>query len=227
MGAVSERIGVAGSPVALKFQNAEPTRPGVLQLVEPLPGGLPVRRTISILVTMADIFVSHIHEEADAAEALTKYLRDYGFESFLSSERWQIRAGDRWFDRITEELAQAKIVLLMLSKRSVDRPWINFEAGRPWSQKKITIPVCFGGLEPEAMPRPYSDLQGIDLATGAYTLVLDCHAYLKEAEPYGRFQIGRSFTAPPPIPDHDASAILSAVLKRFVPRMPPPGAAEK
>jgi hypothetical protein len=176
---------------------------------------------------MADIFVSHIHEEADAAEALTKYLRDYGFESFLSSERWQIRAGERWFDRITEELEEARIVLLMLSLRSVDRPWINFEAGWSWSQKKITIPVCFGGLKPGAMPRPYSDLQGIDLATGAYTLVLDCHAFLNEAGPQTPFQIGRSFTAPPPSPDHAASAVLSAVLERFAPRMPPPGTAVK
>jgi hypothetical protein len=109
---------------------------------------------------MADIFVSHIHEEADAAEALTKYLGDYGFESFLSSERWQVRAGDRWFDRITEELAAARIVLLMLSKRSVDRPWIDFEAGWSWSQKKITIPACFGGLDPGAMPRPYFGSSG-------------------------------------------------------------------
>jgi hypothetical protein len=195
--------------------------------LKPLSDGTSLRKTVSILMAMADIFVSHIHEEAEAAEALTQYLRDYGFESFLSSERWQIRAGDRWFDRITEELAEAKIVLLMLSKRSVDRPWINFEAGWSWSQKKKTIPVCFGGLEPHTMPRPYSDLQGIDLATEAYALVLDCHAYLTEAEPYGQLHPSRSFTAPPPIPDHGASSILSAVLKRFMPRMPPPGTAER
>jgi hypothetical protein len=160
---------------------------------------------------MADIFISHIHEEAEASKALSKYLGMYGLDSFLSSENWQVRLGERWFNRITEELEQARIVILMLSSKSVRRPWINFEAGWAWSKNKVTIPACFGGLNPGEMPRPYSDLQGLDLTTGAYTLVLDCHQYLK----------GTGFTMPPPIPN-DGTDELLAILKRFTPRMPPP-----
>lgn len=132
---------------------------------------------------MADIFISHIHEEAEAAKALNNYLKGYGLKGFLSSDNWQIHAGERWFERITQELEQAKIVILMLSRQSVARPWINFEAGWAWSKGKVTIPACFGGLTPGDMPRPYSDLQGLSLGQDSYALARDCCHHLKQQIP--------------------------------------------
>jgi hypothetical protein len=129
---------------------------------------------------MADIFISHIHEEAIAAEGVRRYLADFDLDAFLSSENWELRLGERWFDRITDELKAANIVILMLSPNSVARPWINFEAGWAWGQDKVTIPACFGGLEVGSMPRPYSDLQGVQLDTGHTRLVFDCYHYLKK-----------------------------------------------
>ena len=55
------------------------------------------------------------------------------------------------------------MVILMLRPQSVGRPWINFEAGAAWLAKKAVIPVCFGGLTKDQMPKPYSGIQGLNL----------------------------------------------------------------
>jgi hypothetical protein len=54
----------------------------------------------------------------------------------------------------------------MLSKASVSRPWINFEAGAAWLADKAVIPACFGGLtKGTRVPKPYSGIQALDLPT--------------------------------------------------------------
>src|SRR5580700_11302603 len=104
---------------------------------------------------MADIFISHIHEEEKLADELLKFLRselDRSTEVFLSSDSWQVYAGEIWLDRIREELSAAKVVVLMLSPKSVERPWVNFEAGAGWLTSKVIIPVCHGGLGKSSLP---------------------------------------------------------------------------
>jgi len=78
---------------------------------------------------VAQLFISHVHEEAAVAEAVLRFLKGFELNAFLSSDHWQIRAGERWFDRIAAELTDARVVVLLLSKYSVRSPWINFEAG--------------------------------------------------------------------------------------------------
>ncbi|MCJ7503362.1 MAG: toll/interleukin-1 receptor domain-containing protein [Acidobacteriia bacterium] len=122
---------------------------------------------------MADIFISYVHEEAAIAEALQTYLRDVyaGQKVFLSSDQWQIFAGDIWFDRIRAELGPAKVVILLLSKRSVARPWVNFEAGAAWLSDKKIIPVCIGDLDKGDLPKPYSSIQAVSLPEDHYYLL--------------------------------------------------------
>jgi hypothetical protein len=116
---------------------------------------------------MADVFISFIHEEAGYAKAVQAFLLqifETNVKPFLSSDRFQVFAGEKWLDRIMDELQSAKIVLLMLSQKSVQRPWVNFEAGAAWTRNIVTIPVCYGGMSKGALPKPYSSLQGVDLA---------------------------------------------------------------
>ena len=130
---------------------------------------------------MADIFISHIHEEEVVAKALLCLLRKLlgsNRKAFLSSDRWQIHAGEIWLDRIKEELTSAKVVILLLSPESVKRAWVNFEAGAAWGMDKIIIPVCFNGLSKGNMPHPYSSRQGLDLEHDGYYLVTSLHHHL-------------------------------------------------
>lgn len=129
------------------------------------------------------------------AEAVLRFLRESKLTAFLSSDHWQVRAGEKWFERIAAELKEAKIVILLLSPQSVERPWINFEAGWAWATStKNIIPLCFGELTKRAMPRPYSDLQGLNLRSDYYDLVKDCHRYLNPNN-----------LAPPPLSSDDPS----------------------
>jgi hypothetical protein len=115
---------------------------------------------------MSDVFISFIHEESATAEAVQHFVNQMlsgQAEAFLSSDKFQVYAGELWLDRILEELNAAKVVLLLLSERSVTRAWVNFEAGAGWFTKKKVIPVCIKEMNKDKLPKPYSSLQAIDL----------------------------------------------------------------
>ena len=117
---------------------------------------------------IAETFISFIHEEREYAEAIQKFLAqiiEAESKPFLSSDKLQVYAGEKWLDRIMDELDEAKVVVLMSSEESVQRPWVNFEAGAAWIRKIPIIPVCFQGLTRDDLPKPYSSLQAVDLTS--------------------------------------------------------------
>jgi hypothetical protein len=78
------------------------------------------------------VFISHIVEEKAAANRLKDPLRaTFGptLEIFVSSDYESIGSGEDWFNAICGALRVARVVFVLLSEASVDRRWINFEAG--------------------------------------------------------------------------------------------------
>ena len=134
---------------------------------------------------MSQIFISFIHEEEKFAEAVQQFLKDKFTNQtvFMSADKWQVMAGEIWLDRIQQELDSAKVVLLMLSQKSVLRPWVNFEAGAAWLTKKAVIPVCFGDLSKDQLPKPYSGIQAVALPDEAHYLLLSIAHYLHLVPP--------------------------------------------
>jgi TIR domain-containing protein len=133
---------------------------------------------------MARLFVSFVHEDEKVALAVQNLLQselNLREEVFLSSDKSQVYAGDYWLQKIKEGLAAAELVILMLSKRSVARPWVNFEAGAAWLTDKTIIPVCYGDLSKGVLPHPYSAIQALNLPSEAYYLVQSVHHQLKLA----------------------------------------------
>ena len=125
---------------------------------------------------MASIFMSFIHEEESAAKHVHDFIRQIlgqSIDTFISSDRNAIYAGEDWMERIFEELGTTKVLVSMLSPSSVKRPWINFEAGAATALKAKVIPVCIGGLTINQLPKPYSSLQAVEIDTheGAYYLL--------------------------------------------------------
>jgi hypothetical protein len=149
---------------------------------------------------MAEIFISFIHEEVDYAQAVQNFIsRILGAEvtPFLSFDKFQIYAGEKWIERIMDELKGAKVVVLMLSKESVKRPWVNFEAGAAWTRDIDIIPVCILGLSKDDLPKPYSSLQAISLGSNGddeYMARSVAH-YLGLPEPSGRMNMYRMAAA--------------------------------
>jgi TIR domain len=127
---------------------------------------------------MARLFVSFVHEDEKVASAVQGLLQtelNLGKEVFLSSDKSLIYAGDLWLEKIKVGLSAAEIVILMLSQRSVARPWVNFEAGAAWLADKKLIPVCYGNLSKDALRHPYSAIQALNLQSEAYYLVKSVH----------------------------------------------------
>ena len=135
---------------------------------------------------MARLFVSFVHEDEKIALAVQNLLQtelNLREEVFLSSDKSQIYAGDLWLQKIKEALSAAEIVILMLSKRSVARPWVNFEAGAAWLADKPIIPVCYGNLSKDALPHPYSAIQALNLPSEAYYLLKSVNHQLNPEKP--------------------------------------------
>jgi TIR domain len=82
---------------------------------------------------------------------------------YLSSDKtlWKI---EKWLERVKKELQVADVVVLMLSPRSVDRPWINIEWGAAWILERADIlPALYSGLTADDLPKPFGDDRAIDI----------------------------------------------------------------
>lgn len=110
------------------------------------------------------IFISHITEEKEFAEALKALIkRSYlsAVDVFVSSDSSSIEAGSRWLNEIAESLQGCIVELVLCSEQSIKRPWINFEAGAGWIRKIPTIPVCHSGMDTNKLPTPLNSLQSV------------------------------------------------------------------
>ncbi len=81
------------------------------------------------------VFISHDSRDADLAEAFGNLLTDASggiLKSFRSSDRKGtagIEYGQEWFRAIMQKLDDATDVVALLTARSINRPWILYEAG--------------------------------------------------------------------------------------------------
>jgi hypothetical protein len=111
------------------------------------------------------VFISHIADESRLALLIKDHLlRDFrsGISIFVSSDAESIAAGERWMDSIEAALRNAALELILCSTLSIERPWINFEAGAGWFKNIPVIPICHSGLKPSDLPMPLSQLQAVE-----------------------------------------------------------------
>lgn len=110
------------------------------------------------------IFVSHVSEEAGLAATLKEHIaRDFlGLvDIFVSSDIESITAGANWLTSLEQALREASILLVLCSRASLNRPWVNFEVGAAWIKSIPIVPICHSGLAPRELPIPFSVLQGV------------------------------------------------------------------
>lgn len=91
------------------------------------------------------VFISHDSRDAELAEAFSKLLKSVSagmLKSFRSSDKRGtegIQFGDDWYKRLMSKLDTASDVVCLLTERSLDRPWILYEAGV--AKGKLETPV--------------------------------------------------------------------------------------
>lgn len=115
------------------------------------------------------IFISHDARDADLAEAFSKLLTSVSagvLKSFRSSDRkgaQGIEYGVEWFPELMKQLEKASDVVCLLTPRSVDRPWILYEAGV--AKGKLQRPVfgvALGIPFNKASTGPFAQFQNCD-----------------------------------------------------------------
>lgn len=112
------------------------------------------------------IFISHINEERPLALRLQKL-----FETalspqppvFVSSDYDSIKSGEEWYRAILEGIRRSEAVVVLLSPESIDRRWINFEAGFGLGQESKVIPVVWRGLTKGEVRLPLGQLHAREL----------------------------------------------------------------
>lgn len=112
------------------------------------------------------VFISHDSRDGDLAEAFANLIQNCsgGFvKSFRSSDRKGtegIAYGTEWYREIMQQLSDATDVVALLTRRSIDRPWILYEVGV--AKGKLDKPVlglALGMPLSEASTGPFAAFQ--------------------------------------------------------------------
>lgn len=148
------------------------------------------------------VFISHDTRDAELAEAFSNLLKSVSagvLKSFRTSDRrgnQGIEYGVEWYPEIIKNIQGASDVVCLLTKRSVDRPWILFEAGM--AKGKLDTPILGVSLGIElkdASSGPFAQFQNCgDDEESLTKLVFQLVNRIPNSEPDEdtiKFQVGK------------------------------------
>jgi hypothetical protein len=127
------------------------------------------------------VFISHDTRDAELAEEFSNLLKSAsagGLKSFRSSDKkgtQGIEYGLDWYPAIMDKIDEASDVVCLLTQRSVERPWILYEAGVAKGKlgKKV-IGIAMGIQHSIAFTGPFAQFQNNDGSVDSITkLVID------------------------------------------------------
>jgi len=114
------------------------------------------------------VFFSHVTIEAELAELIRQaILRDFiGLvDFFISSDVTSIPAGQKWLDRIVNNMGTSDLHFVLCSPSSINRHWISVETGAACMRRIDVIPICHSGLTPAQLPLPLAQFQAIEASS--------------------------------------------------------------
>ena len=104
-----------------------------------------------------DIFISYAREDLTRVKPLARVLESLGYSVWWDAD---LRAGRQFDKEIERKLAEARCVLVVWTKTSVDRQWVRAEAAEALDANKL-VPVF---LEPVKPPLYFRHVRGVDLS---------------------------------------------------------------
>jgi hypothetical protein len=148
------------------------------------------------------VFISHDTRDAELAEAFSNLLKSVSagvLKSFRTSDRkgnQGIEYGVEWYPEIIKNIQGASDVVCLLTERSVNRPWILFEAGM--AKGKLDTPilgVAIGIQLKDASTGPFAQFQNCGDDEDSLTkLVFQLVDRIPNSEPDRdtiKFQVGK------------------------------------
>jgi hypothetical protein len=94
---------------------------------------------ISSRTVKYDIFLSYADGDSRLADELKTEFEIRGLRWFMAKK--DIEVASEWEISIREALISCTWVLLLLTPRSIDRPWVLLESGAAWGLGKRLVPV--------------------------------------------------------------------------------------
>lgn len=86
-----------------------------------------------------DVFLSYTQKDVHIANEIREELAGSGMTCFMAEK--DIRASGDWTEEIRGALHSSEIILLLLTQRSLGKPWILLEAGAAWALGKRIVPL--------------------------------------------------------------------------------------
>ncbi len=86
-----------------------------------------------------DVFISYASGDSAIADELRSDLEKNGLRCFMAEK--DIQVATEWQDSIRAALIGSKRVLVLLTPRSINRPWVLMETGAAWALGKPLIPA--------------------------------------------------------------------------------------
>ena len=104
------------------------------------------------------IFFSYAREDAALVNLIAKFLAPLPIPVFIDTK--SIVPGEKWEDRIVNELDKATHVYVFWSKHAAASKWVGREAKRAVHNGKVVVPVL---IDQTPMPKHLSAYMGIDV----------------------------------------------------------------
>ena len=98
------------------------------------------------------IFISYSDKEKEKAEKIKDGLKEYGLYSFIAHD--DIPLGERWREKIKEELKECDVFIPILSENYKKSEWADQEAGYVCISDKLIIPIDLG-MKPYGFMKKY------------------------------------------------------------------------
>jgi len=111
-----------------------------------------------------DLFLSYASGDSATATELKEALERKKLKCFMAEK--DIRVADEWQDAIRSALLAARRVLILITPRSINRPWIFLETGAAWALGKPLIPAL-NHVIPSDLPDPIRRYQARVIETTA------------------------------------------------------------
>jgi hypothetical protein len=137
------------------------------------------------------VFISHDSRDAELAEAFSKLLKSVSagmLKCFRSSDKKGnegFQFGDEWYTRLMDKLQAASEVVCLFTKRSIDRPWILYEAGIAKAKLDTRVrAIVFGVPLASLQTGPFFHFQNLESTEESLSkLVLELAGRVSGLEP--------------------------------------------
>jgi hypothetical protein len=110
------------------------------------------------------VFISHSTKDRWIARQMSRLIEEkvskYHARTFLDER--DIAGGESIIETIKKNLSSCDEFLILLTKNSIDRPWVLIELGGAWLSNKVIVPII-DKITPAEMPDVIAQIKAIEL----------------------------------------------------------------